>query len=153
MARFVLDQRVWFEGRAVLDYGTGSGIAALAAAKSGARSVRALDHDPWSKVAVQLNARLNDVNIFPEIGEISYDKPILEDTVLLADMTYDAVTTANIVQWVRTLQTRKVTVWIADPGRGYISEDLFPRVATYSAPADIDVNGAYMVRTHIYRVC
>jgi len=46
-------------GVTVLDYGAGSGILALAAAKLGATSVTAVDNDPQALTAARRNARLN----------------------------------------------------------------------------------------------
>lgn len=47
----------------VLDYGCGSGILALAAAKLGAREVVAIDLDPQALDACEANARANGVSI------------------------------------------------------------------------------------------
>ncbi|MBM4168408.1 MAG: 50S ribosomal protein L11 methyltransferase [Ignavibacteria bacterium] len=45
----------------VLDFGTGTGILGIAAAKLGARRVTALDNDPWSINNARENARRNRV--------------------------------------------------------------------------------------------
>jgi len=50
------------EGDQVLDYGCGSGILAIAAAKLGASNVRGVDVDPQAIIASNSNARVNDVN-------------------------------------------------------------------------------------------
>ncbi len=48
-------------GKTVIDYGCGSGILAIAAAKLGARRVRAVDYDPQALTATASNAEINDV--------------------------------------------------------------------------------------------
>ena len=48
-------------GRTVIDYGCGSGILAIAAAKLGAHAVWAVDHDPQALLATQDNAAVNGV--------------------------------------------------------------------------------------------
>jgi len=48
-------------GETVLDYGCGSGILAIAAAKLGARDVAGTDIDPQALVASRANATLNEV--------------------------------------------------------------------------------------------
>jgi ribosomal protein L11 methyltransferase len=48
-------------GARVVDYGCGSGILAIAAAKLGAAAVRAIDIDPQALLATHENARRNDV--------------------------------------------------------------------------------------------
>lgn len=49
------------QGRAVVDYGCGSGILAVAAARLGARHVWAVDHDAQALAATRRNADANDV--------------------------------------------------------------------------------------------
>ncbi len=63
LARHLLDHRDLSAGRAVLDFGAGSGLLAIAAAKSGARRVRAVDIDPVAASAMALNAALNGARI------------------------------------------------------------------------------------------
>ncbi|HET7569588.1 MAG TPA: 50S ribosomal protein L11 methyltransferase [Gammaproteobacteria bacterium] len=49
------------DGATVIDYGCGSGILAIAAAKLGAARVIAVDHDPQALTATRGNAAANDV--------------------------------------------------------------------------------------------
>jgi ribosomal protein L11 methyltransferase len=59
-----LDQQIKRENApSVLDYGCGSGILAIAAAKLGARAVEATDIDPQAVIASRDNAAANDVSI------------------------------------------------------------------------------------------
>jgi len=48
-------------GSSVIDYGCGSGILAIAAARLGAKSVHAVDHDPQALTATRDNAQRNGV--------------------------------------------------------------------------------------------
>ena len=48
-------------GKSVIDYGCGSGILAIAAAKLGAKEIDAIDVDPQALVATEANARVNQV--------------------------------------------------------------------------------------------
>src|SRR5690606_28215217 len=50
-------------GESVIDYGCGSGILAIAAARLGARQVTGIDIDPQALVAAARNAADNDVSI------------------------------------------------------------------------------------------
>lgn len=50
-------------GERVLDYGCGSGILAIAAAKLGAASVDAVDVDPQAVETTAMNARLNQIEL------------------------------------------------------------------------------------------
>lgn len=69
----------------VIDYGSGSGILAIAAAKLGARAVIAVDNDPQALVATEANARHNQVHSYIRCQgiEASIIKPC---NVLLANI-------------------------------------------------------------------
>lgn len=69
----VNEMRHWdWRNKTVLDFGTGTGILAILAAKSGASSVLAMDNDPWSIENATENIARNKVgNIQLELsGEI-----------------------------------------------------------------------------------
>ena len=55
------------EGRRVVDFGCGSGILAVAAARLGAARVTAVDHDPQALLATSANARNNGVETLVDI--------------------------------------------------------------------------------------
>ncbi len=74
-------------GAVVLDFGCGSGVAAIAAALAGARRVIACDSDPAALAVAVRNADLNGV-------ELSYSSDIFEvdervDYLFAADVLYD----------------------------------------------------------------
>ena len=87
MARYLAERPEWVEGKRVLDFGAGSGIAGIAAKKAGALEVVACDLDPLALQASRANAELNDV-------ELSYSSDFFAeddrfDLVLVADVLYD----------------------------------------------------------------
>ena len=87
LARWLLDFRERFSGKSILDFGSGSGIAAIAAALAGAREVTALDTDPLAREAIRANAELNRVSI---ATADSLDFPEADyDVILAADILYD----------------------------------------------------------------
>jgi ribosomal protein L11 methyltransferase len=57
------------EGSVVIDYGCGSGVLALAAAKLGAREVHAFDIDPQALVATRDNAAANELTHLIHVHE------------------------------------------------------------------------------------
>lgn len=87
LARWLLDNPDLVRGRHVLDFGSGSGVAGVAAAHAGAASVSACDLDPDARAATAANARLHglDIEVLAEI-ELSSAR---YDVVLLADVLYD----------------------------------------------------------------
>jgi ribosomal protein L11 methyltransferase len=62
-------------GRDVVDYGCGSGILAIAAARLGAATVRAIDIDPQALIATHENAERNGVGA----RLVVTDDPLLDD--------------------------------------------------------------------------
>src|SRR5262249_24206431 len=63
LARYALDHPEEFKGKRVLDFGAGCGIAAIAAAKAGAKASFADDIDMLSQTATLLNAAQNSAKV------------------------------------------------------------------------------------------
>lgn len=77
----------WIAGKTILDIGSGSGVAAIAAAKAGAAKVWACDNDADALAATAANAQLNQVTLelFSDLAQV----PTGADIALLADVLYD----------------------------------------------------------------
>jgi len=84
LARHLLDHPTLVQGRRVVDLGSGSGVAGIAAAMAGAAQVTACDLDEDALVATATNAALNDVSI-----EVTDTLPTHSDVLLMADVLYD----------------------------------------------------------------
>jgi len=87
LASWILANPGWVADRRVLDFGAGSGIVAIAAARAGAREVIACDLDPASLDAVAANAALNGVSI--TLCNDWHERPDELDVVTAADVLYD----------------------------------------------------------------
>jgi len=87
LARWITEQPHWVAGRRVLDFGAGSGVVALAAARAGAREVVACDTDPRARAACRHNARLNGLplEIADDFETVGGDV----DLIIAADVLYD----------------------------------------------------------------
>jgi len=77
----------WVRGKRVLDLGTGSGVAAIAAARAGAAQVVACDLDPLALAACRANAALNGVEL--AYSSDLYSEPRDYDLAIVADVLYD----------------------------------------------------------------
>ena len=63
---------IYFKGKSVLDFGTGTGVLAILAAKMGAAIVLGIDNDPWSVENAIENAHSNDVDVVEiQLGSVS----------------------------------------------------------------------------------
>lgn len=87
MARYLAQHPEWVRDKRVLDFGAGSGIAGIAAARAGAREVVACDLDPLALDACRANAVLNGVTL--GYSEDFFAEADRFDLILVADVLYD----------------------------------------------------------------
>ncbi len=84
LAKFLLEQPDWVSGKSVVDLGSGSGVAGIAAAMAGAAQVSACDTDADARLASEVNAAVNQVEI-----TVAEKLPEHCDVLLMADVLYD----------------------------------------------------------------
>lgn len=87
LAQWILDNPHWVAGKRVLDFGSGSGVVAVASALAGARQAIACDTDPAALDAARANAELNGVEI--GLCDDWNNRPAGLDVVTAADVLYD----------------------------------------------------------------
>ncbi|MEB2326835.1 MAG: 50S ribosomal protein L11 methyltransferase [Pseudomonas sp.] len=87
LARWLAERPDWVRGKRVLDFGAGSGVAAIAAAKAGAAEVVACDLDPLALAACRANAALNDVEL--RYSQDFFAEADHYDLIIVADVLYD----------------------------------------------------------------
>lgn len=130
LARYVLDYPQQVVGRRVLDFGTGSGICAIAAAKAAPAAVEACDIDPFAVAAVRLNAMLNQVTI----RAFAQDLIGCEnrwDVVLAADLWYERFLATRLTPWLRRLAAEGCLVLAGDLGRAFFPRHRVQELARY----------------------
>jgi predicted nicotinamide N-methyase len=140
LARHVLDRPESVRGRRVLDFGAGSGMLAIVAARAGAARVRAAEIDPIACCAIRLNAALNGIEMAIEILEDDViDRDPGVDVVLVGDMCYERELAERLVAWLRIAAGRGVTVLLGDPGRSYRPTTGLVEVARYEVPTSLEL--------------
>jgi len=87
LAAYIIANPSLVEGKKVLDFGSGSGVVAIAAAMAGAREVIACDIDLAALDATAANARLNGVVV--SLCDDWHARPNDVDMVTAADVLYD----------------------------------------------------------------
>jgi predicted nicotinamide N-methyase len=152
LARHILDHPDLVEGHAVLDFGAGSGLVALAAAKAGAAAVTAAEIDPVAAAAIALNARINDVAIAIETTDIIGRAPLAWSRVLVGDMCYERPLADRLVPWLRKLAEDDVLVLLGDPGRAYLPAAGLEALARYDVPTPLDLEDRTLREAVIWRV-
>jgi predicted nicotinamide N-methyase len=151
LARYLLDRPGALAGRRVLDFGSGSGLVALAAARAGAASVEAAEIDPFAAAAIALNAGLNGVAV-----RVRTDDLVGADegwqAVLVGDMCYERPLAERIVPWLTALAARGADVLLADPGRAYLPRSGLVEIARYAVPVDRELEDREVRETVVYRL-
>jgi predicted nicotinamide N-methyase len=150
LARYVLDTDDCVRGKTVLDFATGSGLVAVAAAMSGAACVTAVDIDPFCRAAVALNSAANGVSFdFRCEDLIGADEGW--DVVLAGDVFYDKAFASAADDWFRHLSARGATVLIGDPKRAYLPQTGLSPLAVYEVPVTRALEDSEIKKTTVWR--
>jgi predicted nicotinamide N-methyase len=95
LARYLIDNPTVVRSKGVLDFASGSGLVAIAAALSGAAQVEASDIDAFAIAAIEVNAAANGVAVAARhqdligadeswevmlAGDVAYEKGLAEAT-------------------------------------------------------------------------
>jgi predicted nicotinamide N-methyase len=135
----------------VLDFGSGSGLVAIAAAKAGAAHVLAADIDDFAAAAIALNAEENGVQV-----EITTDDVIGRDgawsVILIGDMCYERPLADRLTAWLKERARAGATVLMGDPGRTYFPKSGVEMLATYQVPTSRELEDRDMRETSVYRL-
>ncbi|MEE3501521.1 50S ribosomal protein L11 methyltransferase [Acidiphilium acidophilum] len=150
LARHMLDHSDLVRGKRVIDFAAGSGLAAIAAHRAGARAVTAIEIDPMAGAAIALNAALNNAPVTVRIGDVTRTQ-LDADLILCGDICYEAPMTRHIWPWLRDC-ARVADVWVADPGRAYVPTADLTEFARYVVPTTAELESRTSRETILYRV-
>jgi len=149
LARYLLDHREEVADRTVLDFGSGSGLVAIAAAKAGAARLIANDVDGLAAAAITLNAKANDIRL-----EVSHDDCIGStedwDVILLGDMCYERPLVERLLPWLRACAASGTRVLLGDPGRNYFPSTGIENLATYCVQTTHELEDREVRETGVY---
>jgi predicted nicotinamide N-methyase len=150
LARHVLDHPETVRGRTVLDFASGSGLVAIAAAKAGATDVTAADIDPFCETAIRLNANANSVEV-RFLGADCVETDAGWDVVLAGDVFYEKPFAERLIPWFSALKSRGATILVGDPGRAYLPKSGFERLAVYQVPVTRALEDMEVKKTNVLR--
>src|SRR3984957_1195973 len=118
LARYTLDHADLVKGKRVLDFASGSGLIAIAAAKAGAAEVEASDIDAFAIAAIQANAAENDAGVGPRLENLIGADDGWE-VVLAGDIAYEKDFADAAMDWLPSVWRRRGRGLSGRPRRPY----------------------------------
>ncbi|MBA4795421.1 MAG: methyltransferase [Phenylobacterium sp.] len=150
LARYILDHPQIVAGRRVVDFASGSGIVAIAAAKAGAAHVLAADIDPFCGAALAVNAEANGVVCdFTDADLLDAPPPPVE-VILAGDICYEKPLAARVLAWLGAARQAGATVLIGDPGRSYFPREGLDKLAEYQVPTTRELEDMEVKKTAVW---
>lgn len=151
LARYLLDRPEIVSGKRVLDFASGSGLVAIAAAKAGASAVEGCDIDAFAGEAIAVNAAANGVSVAVRLEDlIGRDEGW--DVVCAGDVCYERAMAESVMAWLTGLVARGATVLIGDPGRSYLPRERLEALATYAVPVTRALEDAEIKQSSVWRL-
>jgi len=148
LARYVLDNPELVAGKRVLDFGAGSGVVALAAAKAGAASVLAADIDKFSVAAIQANALANGLTVATTSDDLIGGSEDF-DIILVGDMCYERPLAERLMAW---LKSSAAEILLGDPGRAYFPKEGLVRLAQYNVATTRELEDREIRETGVWKL-
>ena len=148
LARYVLDNPSLVAGKRVLDFGAGSGLVALAAAKAGAGFVLAADIDTFAIAAIHANATANNLSVAATSDDV-IGSAAAYDVILVGDMCYERPLAERLMAW---LKFSSADILLGDPGRSYFPQSGLVKLATYSVQTTRELEDREIRETGVYRL-
>lgn len=152
LARYTLDNPETVRGKRILDFGSGCGMAAIAALIAGAESALAADFDPFAAKAATANAEENNVTIKTFAGDATTLEPTDFDVILAADVCYDRRQADPATAWLRSAVEAGAIVLFGDPGRTYFPESGVAPLADYDIPTPVALEQYPIMPTRVWRL-
>ena len=148
LARYVLDNPALVAGKRVLDFGAGSGIVALAAARAGAAEILAADIDKFSLAAIKANAKANDLTVATTADDLIGSGETF-DVILVGDMCYERPLAERLMAW---LKASAAQILLGDPGRSYFPKEGLVRLAQYNVATTRELEDREIRETGVWRL-
>ena len=151
LARYVLDHPKIVAGKDVLDFGSGSGLVAIAAAKAGAEPVTAADIDPFAQAAIRMNAIANSAILSTTTSDL-IDSDGNWRVILVGDMCYERPLAERLLAWLTDRAKHGASVLLGDPGRSYFPKGGVEKLITYRVQTTRDLEDREIRETSVYRL-
>ncbi|WP_420591764.1 class I SAM-dependent methyltransferase [Bacterioplanoides sp.] len=145
LAQYIVDHPHAVEGKRVLDFGCGSGLVGIAAAKAGASEVWVADLDPNALLAAQANAELNGVAVLPVDSDSGWPEV---DLLLASDVLYDISSSDDlrklmlkIPDWLLTENQQVAPDWVQLQSLWQCNTSTLPAIGDFDESVSLQVYG------------
>lgn len=152
LARAILDEPERVRGRRVIDFGTGGGIVAIAAAKAGAADIVANDVDPWALAVARLAARRQGFFVRLLCADLTAmaEEATACDVLLCSDLGYERSVAPAQRRLLERARTAGVDVIVADAGRTYFDATGLRTIAEHTLRVPLDLEGVATRTARVY---
>ncbi len=111
MSMMEIMQTIDFKDKTVFDYGCGTGILAILAAKMGAKSILAIDYDPLSTENTIENCQKNEITqVKTLLGELSVVENTIDFDIILANINRNVILNSLPSLFLKTKQNGQVLI-------------------------------------------
>lgn len=151
LSRYVLDHPEIVTGKSVLDFGSGSGLVAIAAAKAGADRVMAADIDDFAQATIKLNAAANGAIVSTTTADL-IDSDGNWRIILVGDMCYERPLAERLLAWLTDRARHGARILLGDPGRSYFPKEGVEKLETYRVKTMRDLEDREIRETSVYEL-
>ena len=136
----------------MLDFGSGGGVTALAAARAGAAAVTANDIDPWALCVVDIAARAQNLAVGISGDDICETPALVDDydVVLCGDLAYERREAPRQRAVLLRALGNQAAVLVADGGRKYFEHAGMVLLAEYEIEVPVDLEGVSVRVARVY---
>jgi predicted nicotinamide N-methyase len=153
LARVILNNPELVQGRRVLDFGCGGGVASLAAARAGAAHVVANDLDEWALAVVRLASERQQLEVETLCADLTTSaQPLPFDVVLCSDLAYEKKEAPQQRALLERARAAGALVLVADAGRTYFDDSGMEMLAQYTIRVPKDLEGVELRTACVYKL-
>ncbi len=153
LARVILDRPELVRGARVLDFGSGGGVAALAAARAGAAQVVANDFDEWALAVVRIAAKRQSLLVETLCADLTAsDEPLPFDVVLCSDLAYEKKVAPGQRALLERARKGGARVLVADAGRTYFDATGMQLLDQFTITVPRDLEGIEVRTACVYEL-
>jgi predicted nicotinamide N-methyase len=151
LSRYILDHPSLVAGKSVLDLGAGSGMAAIAAMKAGAKSALAADTDPLADAAAVLNGEVNGVIISSTTEDFLGHDPDV-DFIIIGDLVYEPDLQIRVGAFIERAHRRGIPMLYGDRTSARRPRLEFQLLQEYEAPLIPSLVENFIERSRVWQL-